>query len=98
MQYGRAIIHQLGLVIQRVVNGQSFAIGVKVFWEQVFRTDHIRIVIGNIIPQVSTAEQRAVTTEIIPPMSTALIPRLPSTRDIAALSISIILTARLVLL
>ena len=80
------------------MNGQNFATGVKVFWEQVFRMDHTRIVIGNIILQVSTAEQRTVLMVTIPPMSTALTAKPPSMKDIAALSISIILIAPLVLL
>ena len=43
-------------------------------------------------------QQRIVTTVTIPPMNMVLTPKLPSMRDIAALSISIILIAPLVLL
>ena len=58
----------------------------------------ITTAIGPIIPQISTAEPRAVITATIPPMSMALTPKLPNMKDIAALSISIILIAPLVLL
>ena len=58
----------------------------------------ITTAIGHIIPQISTAEPRAVITVTIPPMSMVLTLKPPSMKDTAALSISIILIAPLVLL
>ena len=78
--------------------GNRSAIIAELSLQQVLPTDRIATVIGIIIPQVSTAEPRAVIMVIIPPMSTLLTARALNMNRIVAHSISIILIAPLVLL
>ena len=89
MRYGLVVIQAQVPIILRVAIGKRLVTTAVKLSLRVRPTARIATAIGSIIPQVSTAEQKAVTTVIIPPMSMALTAKPPSMRDIAVHSISI---------